>query len=194
MDYLVLEKEIYFSFFKTISVFLFLRKYFIDTKNRLIFHLISSQYTYKNCQYTYKNWLKWQIQLNDILFPKTGKIKEPDPRKIITIYDPKGNSGKSSFFKYLFFKYPEDIARISYGSAQQLRSSLVNISPHKIYIVDLARAKGRNDSEVDLLAVLEDLKNGLVFNAMYGSGSNLLMEPPHIIVSANYVPKMNLFR
>ena len=139
-----------------------------------------------------EKWFKWQQEVYDMLFFKTGNVKEPDPRTIITLYDPEGNTGKSSFFKYLYFTHPDKIARISYGSAQQLRSSLVNLSAHKIYIVDLTRTKGKNDSEIDLISVLEDLKNGVVFNAMYGSGNNLLMEPPHIIVSANFVPKMNL--
>jgi len=33
----------------------------------------------------------------------------------------------------------------------------------KIYIIDLARSKSRNDNELDLLAATEDLKNGLRF-------------------------------
>lgn len=61
-----------------------------------------------------------------------------------------------------------------------------------LYIVDLARSKSKNDKEEDLLSVLEDIKSGLVTNAMYGSGKTLLIEPPHIIVSSNYVLKYEL--
>ena len=104
----------------------------------------------------------------------------------------KGNSGKSSFFKWLYFKHNEAIGRIGYGSASQLRSSAVNIGKKKLYIVDLARSKSKDDRQEDLLSVLEDLKSGLVTNAMYGSGRTLMMEPPHIIVSSNYVLKYEL--
>ena len=42
------------------------------------------------------------------------------------------------------------------------------------------------------MSVLEDLKSGLVTNVMYGSGKTLIMEPPHIIVSSNYILKYEL--
>ena len=44
------------------------------------------------------------------------KLSSPHPRSIIFLVDRKGNCGKSSFFKYLFFKDNENIiGRISYG-------------------------------------------------------------------------------
>jgi len=142
-----------------------------------------------------KNWYPWQLKVFNHIFnvvkSKDGYnyqsvFKEPHPRHIINIVDKKGNSGKSSFFKYLFYQFPEDIGRLGYGSTSQLKSSVVNIGKKKLYIVDLARSKGKQDSQEDLLAVLEDLKSGLITNPMYGAGKTLLMEPPHIIVSCNY--------
>lgn len=136
-----------------------------------------------------KDWYPWQKQIYDSIFLDIDgdtHIKEPDPRHIVSLIDIKGNSGKSSFFKWLSYKYPKHIGRIGYGSASQLRSSVVNIGSKPLYIVDLARSKSKNDHPEDLLSVLEDLKSGFVANAMYGSGKTLLMEPPHIIVSSNY--------
>ena len=121
-----------------------------------------------------------------MIFHQDGTYKEPDPRNIISLIDKKGNSGKSSFFKWLSYKNPESIGRLGYGSASQLRSSAVNIGKKELYIVDLARSKSKQDREEDLLSVLEDLKSGFITNAMYGSGKILMMEPPHIIVSSNY--------
>lgn len=72
-------------------------------------------------------------------FFDSGVIKEADPRRITSILEIGGNTGKSSFFKYLCFKYPEDIGRISYRTASQLRSSLINMEPKPIYIMDLTR-------------------------------------------------------
>lgn len=139
-----------------------------------------------------ENWFEWQKETHEMLFTKVGSVKEPNPRKIISLYDPEGATGKSTFFKYLYFKHPDKIARISYATGQQLRSSLVNLSAYEIYIIDLVRTKSRSDSYVDIISVLEDLKNGLVFNGMYGSGGTLVMEPPHIILSANFVPNVEL--
>lgn len=134
-----------------------------------------------------ENWYQWQQDLHNKIFYKTGGIREAHPREIITIYDKEGNSGKSSFFKYLYFKYPNEIGRITYGTASQLRSSLTNMGIKKIYIIDLTRSKSNYDKPDDLISAIEDLKNGLVCNAMYGSGNTMLMNPPHIIISANYI-------
>lgn len=139
-----------------------------------------------------ENWYEWQRDLYNKLFFKTNEIREPDPREIITIYDRDGNSGKSSFFKYLFYKHPEEVGRVTYGTASQLRSSLTNIGPKKIYIIDLTRSKSTYDKPTDLISAIEDLKNGLVCTAMYGSGNTMLMNPPHIIISANYIFDLNL--
>jgi len=139
-----------------------------------------------------ENWFEWQKETYEMLFTKLGTVKEPNSRKIISLYDPEGATGKSTFFKYLYFKHPDKIARISYATGQQLRSSLVNLSAYEIYIIDLVRTKSRADSYIDIISVLEDLKNGLVFNGMYGTGNTLMMEPPHIILSANFVPDVEL--
>jgi|GEM_PF-3128421 len=133
-----------------------------------------------------KNWYPWQKEVYSMIFNSDGTYKKPHNRWLYSIVDTAGNTGKSSFFKYLFFKNPTSVARLTYGSASQLRSSAVNIGEKKLYIVDLTRAKSVNDKEQDLLSALEDIKNGFVTNAMYGSGKTLMMEPPHILVSSNY--------
>lgn len=133
-----------------------------------------------------KNWYPWQKQIYDKVFNDDGSFKTADPRHIISVIDTKGNTGKSSWWKFWFYNYPDEIARIGYGSASQLRSGAVNIGKKKLYIVDLTRSKAYNDKEEDLLSALEDIKNGFLTNSMYGSGRTLVMEPPHVIVSSNY--------
>ncbi len=39
----------------------------------------------------------------------------------------------------------------------------------KLYGIDFAQAKSKDDRQKDLLSVLEDLKTGLVPNVLYGS-------------------------
>lgn len=139
-----------------------------------------------------KNWHSWQKEVYKLIFNEDNSFKKPHPRQIISIVDTKGNSGKSSFFKWLYYNHPNSIGRMGYGSASQLRSGSVNLGKKNLYIIDLARSKSKDDRQEDLLSVLEDLKSGLITNAMYGSGKTLLMEPPHIIVSSNYVLKYEL--
>jgi len=133
-----------------------------------------------------KNWHPWQKEVYSMLFNSDGTFKQPDGRYIYSFVDVNGNTGKSSFFKFLFYQHPTVIARLTYGSAAQLRSAAVNLGEKKLYIVDLTRAKSVNDKEQDLLSAIEDIKNGFVTSSLYGSGKTLMMEPPHIVVSSNY--------
>lgn len=139
-----------------------------------------------------ENWYPWQKAVYEKLFFNTTTIREPDPRKIIALYDKDGNAGKSSFFKYLYYHHSDEIGRLTYGTSSQLRSALVTIGPKKIYIIDLTRSEGRQASNVDFLSVIEDLKTGVV--STYGSGKTILMDIPHIIVSFTYSFDPSLFR
>lgn len=134
------------------------------------------------------NWYPWQRELHQEIYYKTGEIKPANSRRIIFLYDEKGNSGKSTWFKYEFWKNPTQIGVLCFGTASQLRSSLVNMGDaKKIYLVDIPRSKEKNASDSDLLNAIESLKNGLVQSSMYGGNNILIMEPPHIIVSSNYL-------
>ena len=133
-----------------------------------------------------KNWHKWQKKLYDLIFNAQGRIKPADNRKIIFIEDPKGNSGKSSFLKYLYYKYKNDIGLISEGTSSQLKRCITVQGARKIYCVDLPRTA---DSSIcsGLSNSLESLKNGLI-TSMYGGGidgDQLLITPPWIIVTGN---------
>jgi hypothetical protein len=139
-----------------------------------------------------KNWFPWQRDIYKMIFHQDGSFREAHQRHIFSIIDIDGNSGKSSFFKYLLFKHPLGIGRLTYGTASQLRASSVNAGPKKLYLIDLARSKSKNDSQECLLSAIEDIKNGLIVQNMFGSSNQLLMLPPHIIVSSNYGLKYNL--
>lgn len=111
-------------------------------------------------------WYPWQSEIYDWLFDSNKKIQQADDRSIISLVDFRGNSGKSSFFKWLFLQNSESIGRITYGSSSQLRSIITKANPKKLYIIDLPRTKGRNDNDIDLLSAIENLKSGLVINSM----------------------------
>jgi len=133
------------------------------------------------------NWYAWQSFVYDKLYDSNGEINTPDNRKIVSIVNQTGNAGKSAFFKHLYCEDPLNVGRLVYGTAGQLRSAAINQGKKKIYIIDLSRTKGRADSEFDLLAIIEELKSGFLSSPMYGKSNTLVMEPPHVIISSNYV-------
>ena len=132
-----------------------------------------------------ENFRAWQKTIYNKIFDKYNLYNEPDPRKIISIVDKKGNTGKSSFWKYISFKHPNSVAKITFGTASQLRTSIVNAGEKKLYILDVTRTMGKYDNIDDVLSVIEELKNGYVVTHMYGSDKKLLCKPPHVIISTN---------
>lgn len=127
----------------------------------------------------------WQRDLMEKIFEKdTVSIKTPDDRKILWYADPSGNCGKSKFTKFLCFNNPR-VTKLSFGTAAQLRSSVVQAGPYKVYIIDIPRTLGSDDSLSSVISVIEDIKNGFVVSSMYGKHASLLMDPPHIICFSN---------
>lgn len=134
-----------------------------------------------------KNWKQWQIDILQTFFHEDFTFQPPTPRRIISLVDYKGGSGKSLFFKWLLVKLGEkEISRISFGTATQLRSSVIRAGEKKMYILDLTRTKGKGDSEHGLLSVLESIVDGMIYSPMYGKSETLLMAPPHVLITSNY--------
>lgn len=135
-----------------------------------------------------KNWKPWQNEIFKKFFNEDLSIKKPEERSIYSLVDIEGQSGKSIFYKWLMVKIGEDkIGKISFGTASQLRSSVINMGAKKMYLLDLTRTKGKADSEDDLMSTLESIADGMVFSPMYGKAASLLMEPPHILITSNYL-------
>jgi hypothetical protein len=131
------------------------------------------------------NWLPWEKKVYNLVFNKDGSIKKAKTREIVNLVDIEGNSGKSTFFKWILVRNPKDVVKLTYGSSAQLRTAIINHGAKKLYIIDLPRTKGANDRKEDLLSALEDLKLGSVISNLYGSGAMLNFDPPHIIVTSN---------
>lgn len=134
----------------------------------------------------------WQQTFMERFFTEDEKrLIEPDDRTINVLYDSKGKSGKSKLVKYLCVNY-NDIIKISFGSASQLRSAVATAGVYKMYIIDIPRTLGADDSISSLFSTIEDIKNGFVVSSMYGKMEKLVMEPPHIVVMTNAQIKSEL--
>jgi hypothetical protein len=127
----------------------------------------------------------WQEKLmKEIMLPDLSDFNTPDERKIWYITDTLGASGKSKFVKWLYCRY-KDVSKLAFGTSTQLRAAICAEGAKRVYIIDMPRTLGSEDSMNTTLSVIEDLKNGFVRSNMYGTSSTLLMEAPHVILFTN---------
>jgi hypothetical protein len=132
----------------------------------------------------------WQKELIKIL------EGEPDPRKIIWVYDPRGKSGKSAFVKYYsqISIYGVTVGDwLDAGDLLYLRSQRMN---DKVVILDLSRAEKstsfNSNFKESFAGAIESIKNGCVTNKKYNTET--FMGPrPHVVVFSNQLPFRQYF-
>lgn len=126
---------------------------------------------------------KWQSDLKKIV------EDEPDDRKIIWVYEKKGNVGKSAFSKYMVVKH--NALYITEGKKSDIINIVYNYvltNELNILILDVPRDNGNKVSYKSL----EEIKNGLICNTKYETG-NKVINAPHIIVFSNSPPEYDKF-
>lgn len=132
----------------------------------------------------------WQKDLFEFL-KINSKNKILRDRKILWVQDPFGNSGKSFFQKWLRIGQHELKARkLPVSSVERLISAVSKVlalenNKIDIFMVDITKSRGREESLDDLLASLEQLKNGFVVDTMYGKYVEVIFKPPIVIVFTN---------
>lgn len=135
-----------------------------------------------------KNWFKWQKDLYNIIFDKNGNFKTASDREIIFIKCPKGNTGKSTFIKWLFLQHPQDIGFITEGTEAQIKSGVSNQDKKKCYFIDLPRTRTSKFSTLGLMNATETVKTGIITKVMFGSGRTMIMENPWIVMIGKTMP------
>lgn len=120
----------------------------------------------------------WQLRVRDL-------IAEPaDDRKIIFVVDENGGAGKSWFVrKYLTDN--DDAQMIGVAKRDDMIHAL-DVSKRVIFI-DVPR----NSMQYLQYAVLEGIKNRLVFSAKYNSLCKQFIHQPHVVVFSNEEPDRN---
>lgn len=127
----------------------------------------------------------WQNKILYKLFTTVPhNLKTPDDRSIIWITDEFGNNGKSKLLKYIC-SHNDLCIKLSFGTANQLRAAIVSAGPRRLYILDVPRTLGTDDSMNDILSTIEDAKNGYVVSSFYGNYQKLVMAPPAILIMSN---------
>lgn len=122
----------------------------------------------------------WQQDIEDLI------LTEPDDRKIYWFWEPNGNFGKTALIKYLLVKYNF----IQFTRATKSADILTCADPkYSVYLFDFARCQ---EGFAPWIA-LEQLKDGLVSDSkLKKTTRNIIMNPPHIIIFANWEPERKL--
>lgn len=131
---------------------------------------------------------EWQ---ND-MFEKIDKPRSWHDRKIIWIYETKGNTGKSHFALYWSridpkrFYYVNQVGG-AHNFATIVKTAVAGGWEGHCMFVDLSRA----DKDHAIYQPLEMLKNGCVTATKYEGGTTDLGGRPHIVVLANWPPDVS---
>lgn len=122
------------------------------------------------------NLYPWQKEMEEIIKAK------PDDRTIHWVWDPEGNTGKTQLCKYLSAKYN---AMLMNGPSKDILY-MGALHESQAYMLDLPRA----DEEFVPYKTIETMKNDCWMTGKY-EGERVLRNSPHILVFANFPPKMS---
>jgi len=114
---------------------------------------------------------------------------KPDPRKILTIVDEKGGSGKTALTKYLAFH--SNAIVLGWGQVKDLLFIAATATTKRLFIFDLQRTHGKWDTQKEVFAAVESIKNGCICSTKYES-KMVTYEIPHVMVFMNELPKLEL--
>lgn len=130
-----------------------------------------------------KEMYRWE---NDLVAELGG---DADERKVIWYVDPIGGAGKTTFLKYLYFRYGQELliaggkrSDICYMALQAVKSC----TP-RICVANLTRA----EKEYVSYSGLESLKDGVIVSTKYESKTIVLTRCVHVVVFANYEPDVS---
>lgn len=126
------------------------------------------------------NFYEWEKDV--VNFIKT----KPDNRTITWLWSAKGDIGKSTFCKYLAYTFNAIICgKGQYSDIMNIMFK-ANMDKTNLVVFDLPRNNGNKIS----YSALESIKNGLIVNTKYETGSKLF-NSPHIIVFSNMEPDVS---
>jgi len=133
-------------------------------------------------------------KLVDKLYPYQKKLIQMliDLRKLILIYDPEGNKGKSSL-SAIFELYHNGIDLPSLEDYKELVATACNIVESlgdyhipRTFLIDMPRAM-KKDKLRGMYSALEQIKKGKLFDVRYKYKS-IWIETPQVIVFTNTLP------
>jgi len=126
-----------------------------------------------------QQWRPWQTDCLQLL------EGQPHPRRIHWFVDPDGGAGKSFLVRYL----ATNRGALPIGSGRHDR--LLNAwNGEPIVTFDFSRdvnTAGDNNADRTPYAVIESIKNGVVFSGFFGAGPRIF-DIPHVLCFSNFQP------
>lgn len=129
-------------------------------------------------------WQDWQYELE-----KQHTENEPDNRSIYWYYDCCGNTGKTSFVKYMLMTYENECIVINKGKYSDMMNQIYSCEMKycRTVMVDIPRSM----REVSYGA-LESIKDGIITNSKYETGVKVIGNQ-NVFIFCNYNPCLEEF-
>lgn len=120
----------------------------------------------------------WQLMVKEII------LQKPNDRKILWLWEPTGNAGKTAMARYICHHF-EALYLNGKGSDAKYAVSIVVGKGKPLDVVIFGYP--RSSAEYINYGCIEEIKDGIFFNAKYESGM-VMYNPPHVIVFSNEEP------
>lgn len=130
----------------------------------------------------------WQKDLYDYLIENKDNKLFRD-RTIIWVEDKVGNTGKSFFQKWL--RIGQRVLRcrkLPISTVERLISAVTKLNEKDqidLYMINLTRSRGENQSLKDLFAAIEDIKDGYIVDTLYGKYVESIFNSPLVVIFSN---------
>ena len=132
---------------------------------------------------------RWQIDFLGLLYSNQGKKLRQ--RKVFWIQDFFGGQGKSDFVRFLTF--PNNginlvAKKLPIDSISRMRSAVYKVQQQvnvDLFMFDLTRTRSSETTIADLFELVEELKNSLVVDVMYGEYRECYLNYPFVVIFTN---------
>ena len=121
-------------------------------------------------------WRDWQSW-----FIKKATKEEINPREILVVYDPKGNTGKSYLNTMFSLLHSDETCNLQNGFSQNMFYSAGKVNDLKYVLMDLTRS----DEKWVNYSAIEKIKNGHFDTCKYNN-ENVCVEPPFFAIFTNF--------
>lgn len=120
----------------------------------------------------------WQQELEELL------LTEPDDRTVLFYVDNVGNQGKSWFCRFMVTKYPSKVQLMGPGKLSDMAFTINTSRSHFLFNVP------RSQMEHLQYAILEQLKDRVVFSSKYQSITKVFRHCNWVVVFCNESPDL----
>ena len=120
-----------------------------------------------------RKWQKW-------FFDKATK-QHVNPREVLVVYDPIGNTGKSFLRKMFGVLYPNQTCKLQNGYSKDMFHSAVKVDDLRYVIMDMARS----DCHSVNYSAIEQIKNGDFDTCKYNN-HNVCIDSPFFAIFTNF--------